>query len=42
VGANADQTELQSIKKGIAIYSARHQEEGGTSNGLYAQWVGGQ
>jgi hypothetical protein len=42
VGANADQTELQSIQKGIAIYSARHQEAGGTDNGLYARWVGGQ
>jgi len=40
VGANADQTELQSIQKGIAIYSARHPEEGGTDNGLYAQWAG--
>lgn len=42
VGANADQTELQSIQKGISIYSARHPEEGGTSNGLYARWVGGK
>lgn len=42
VGINADQTELQSIQKGIAIYSARHPEEGGTDNGLYARWVGGQ
>jgi hypothetical protein len=40
VGANADRTELQSIQKGISIYSARHPEEGGTSNGLYARWGG--
>jgi hypothetical protein len=40
VGANADQTELQSIQKGIAIYSARHPEEGGTGHGLYARWSG--
>jgi hypothetical protein len=40
VGANADRTELQSIQKGIGIYSARHPEEGGTANGLYAQWAG--
>jgi hypothetical protein len=40
VGANADRTELQSIQKGISIYSARHPEEGGTSNGLYARWAG--
>jgi hypothetical protein len=39
VGANADRTELQSIQKGIAIYSARHPEEGGTPNGLYARWA---
>jgi hypothetical protein len=40
VGANADRTELQSIQKGIALYSARHPEDGGTSNGLYARWGG--
>ncbi len=40
VGANADRTELQSIQKGIALYSARHPEDGGTTNGLYAQWAG--
>jgi hypothetical protein len=42
VGANADQTELQSIQKGISIYSARHPEEGGTGHGLYARWAGGK
>jgi hypothetical protein len=40
VGANADKTELQSIQKGISIYSARHPEDGGTTNGLYARWGG--
>lgn len=40
VGANADKGELQSIQKGIAIYSAQHPEEGGTPNGLYARWTG--
>ena len=40
VGANVDKTELQSIQKGISIYSARHPEDGGTSNGLYARWTG--
>lgn len=40
VGVNADKGELQSIQKGIAIYSAQHPEEGGTTNGLYARWGG--
>jgi hypothetical protein len=42
VGANADQNELQSIQKGISIYSARHPEDGGTEHGLYARWAGGK
>jgi hypothetical protein len=40
VGNNADQTELQAVQKGIAIYSARHPEDGGTEHGLYARWGG--
>jgi GNAT superfamily N-acetyltransferase len=40
VGANADQNELQALQKGITIYSARHPEDGGTQNGLYARWGG--
>jgi len=40
VGANADQNELQSIQKGISIYSARHPEDGGPQHGLYARWGG--
>jgi hypothetical protein len=39
VGANADQTELQAIQKGISIYSARHPEDGGPQHGLYARWA---
>jgi len=38
-GANADQTELQAIQKGIAIYSTRHPEDGGPHHGLYARWA---
>ena len=40
VTGNVDQSELQSVQKGIAVYSARHPEQGGTDNGLYARWVG--
>ena len=32
--------ELQSVNRGLQLYSARHPEEGGTDNGLYARWVG--
>jgi len=40
VGSNADKSELQSIQKGLAIYSRLHPEDGGTDNGLYARWGG--
>ena len=40
VTGNADRGELQSLNKKLSIYSARHPEEGGTSNGLYARWMG--
>jgi len=40
VGANANQNELQALQKGMAIYSSRHPEDGGTQNGLYARWGG--
>ena len=32
--------ELQSVNRGLQLYSARHPEEGGTDNGLYARWTG--
>jgi len=38
-GAGKSQ-ELKSLIQGIQIYSAKHPEEGGTDNGLYARWVG--
>lgn len=37
-----DQQELKAVQQGLAIYSARHPEEGGTDNGLYARWAGGK
>ncbi|MEY4331823.1 MAG: hypothetical protein RLZZ196_561 [Bacteroidota bacterium] len=40
VSSNADKSELQSLQRGLQIYSARHPEEGGTQNGLYARWSG--
>jgi hypothetical protein len=40
VGVNANQTELQSIKKGLRIYSAKHPEDDWYSSGLYARWTG--
>ncbi len=36
-----EQRELKAVQQGLAIYSARHPEEGGTENGLFARWVGG-
>jgi hypothetical protein len=42
VTGNVDRGELASLNKKLAIYSARHPEEGGTTNGLFARWVGGK
>jgi hypothetical protein len=35
-----NRNELESLNKRLSIYSARHPEEGGTDNGLYARWRG--
>lgn len=32
--------ELQSVNRGLQLYSAKHPDEGGTDNGLYARWTG--
>jgi hypothetical protein len=40
VTGNVDRGELESLHRKLAIYSARHPEEGGTTNGLFARWVG--
>jgi hypothetical protein len=42
VTGNVDRGELASLNKKLAIYSARHPEEGGITNGLFARWVGGK
>jgi hypothetical protein len=42
VTGNVDRRELTSLNKKLAIYSARHPEEGGTTNGLFARWAGGK
>mgnify|MGYP003333926427 CR=1 FL=1 len=34
------QRELKSVQHGLSIYSAKHPEDGGTENGLYARWSG--
>ena len=36
---SGEQRELRAVQQGLAIYSARHPEEGGTTNGLYARWA---
>jgi len=40
VGVDADRSELAALRKALNIYSARHPEEGGTDNGLFARWRG--
>jgi hypothetical protein len=40
VTGNVNRNELESLNKRLSIYSARHPEEGGTDNGLYARWRG--
>jgi hypothetical protein len=42
VTGNVDRGELASLNKKLSIYSARHPEEGGTMNGLFARWAGAQ
>ena len=32
--------ELQSVSRGLQIYSSKYPEDGGTDNGLYARWTG--